>query len=192
MTREQMQLLELEMVSQPVRSLQYMLRRVSQRHGRIPELQPDGRFGERTLEAVLRFQKQMGLPITGVVDQDTWHTLREEWLDVERELAHPRQLRAFPAGEQTGVGESKEYLFVVQAMFQALSRVLDEIQEEQIDGIHNGTSVDNVRWLQNRAHLEETGTLNRETWDALAQLYELFVVREPQEREAIIHALGRG
>ena len=192
MTREQMQLLELEMVSQPVRSLQYMLRRVSQRYRRIPELQPDGRFGERTLEAVLHFQKQMGLPITGVVDQDTWHTLREEWLAVERELAHPRQLRAFPVGERTDAGESKEYLFVVQAMFQALSRVLDEIQEEQIDGIHNGNSVENVRWLQRRAQLDETGVLDRETWDALAQLYELFVVREPQEREKIIHALGRG
>ena len=141
---------------------------------------------------VLHFQKQMGLPITGVVDQDTWHALREEWLDVERELAHPRQLRAFPVGERTDAGESKEYLFVVQAMFQALSRVLDEIQEEQIDGIHNGNSVENVRWLQRRAQLDETGVLDRETWDALAQLYEMFVVREPQEREKIIHALGRG
>ena len=58
MTREQLELLEREMVSQPVRSLQYMLRRVSQRYRQIPQLQPDGRFGERTLEAVMRFQQQ--------------------------------------------------------------------------------------------------------------------------------------
>ena len=192
MTREQMQLLELEMVSQPVRSLQYMLRRVSRRYGQIPELQPDGRFGERTLEAVLRFQKQMGLPVTGAVDRETWYVLRNEWLDVERELAHPRRLRAFPVGEQTEIGESREYLFVVQAMFRALSGVLEEIQEGRIDGIHDGTSVENVRWLQRRANLRESGVLDRETWDALAQLYELFVVRKSQERDGIIFALGRG
>ena len=192
MTREQMQLLELEMVSQPVRSLQYMLRRVSRRYRRIPELQPDGRFGERTLEAVLRFQKEMDLPVTGVVDRDTWYTLRNEWLDVERGVAQPRQLRAFPVGERTEIGESREYLFVVQAMFRALSGMLEEIQEGRIDGIHDGASVENVRWLQRQANLRETGVLDQETWDALAQLYELFVVRKPQEQDKIIFALGRG
>ena len=191
MTWEELRLEE-EMVAQPVRSLQQMLRRLSERHDFLPVLLPNGRFDERTLEAVMLFQKYFRPKVTGVVDQDTWTAIRDEWLDVERELAHPRQLRAFPVGERTDAGESKEYLFVVQAMFQALSRVLDEIQEEQIDGIHNGNSVENVRWLQRRAQLDETGVLDRETWDALAQLYELFVVREPQEREKIIHALGRG
>ncbi len=192
MTREQLELLEREMVSQPVRSLQYMLRRVSRRHRQIPELQPDGRFGERTLEAVMRFQQQMGLPVTGVVDQHSWNILRREWLEVEQELAYPRQLRAFPAGEQTEPGEKREYFLVVQAMFQALSRVLEDIQEEQLDGVLNETSEDNIRWLQNHAQLEETGVMDRKTWDALAQLYELFVVREPDESRRVDHSRGRG
>ena len=192
MTWTQMELLEQEMVSQPVRSLQYMLRRVSHRYRQIPQLQPDGRFGERTLEAVMRFQQQMDLPVTGVVDQETWTAIREEWLEVERELAHPRQLRAFPVGGQVEAGASEEYLLVVQAMFQALSRVLEEIQEESLDGVLNEASVDNIRWLQNHAALEETGVLDRPTWDALAQLYELFVVRAPEKREQIIYTQGRG
>ena len=192
MTREQMERLEQEMVSQPVRSLQHMLRRVSLRHSAIPELQPDGRFGERTLEAVMRFQIEMGLPVTGVVDQQTWHSTREEWLDVERELAQPRQLRAFPLGGRVEEGESPAYLLVVQAMFQALAGVLEEIREDQIDGVQSAVSADNVRWLQRHADLEETGVLDRATWDALAQLYELFVVRRPQGREGLFHPLGRG
>lgn len=192
MTQGQLERLEREMVSQPVRSLQYMLRRLSRRYGSIPELQPDGRFGERTLEAVMRFQKQMGLPVNGVVDQTTWNAIRDEWLDVERELAAPRKLRGFPEGEQADVGESKEYLYIVQAMFQALSMVLEGVQEERIDGIHNGTSVENVLWLQKRAHLEETGAVDRETWDALTRIYELFIVRRPHRSANIIYALGRG
>jgi len=177
MTQEQMDRLEGEMVSQPVRSLQYMLRRISLRHRELPELQPDGRFGERTLESVMRFQKWSGLPVTGVVDQDTWNAIRDEWLDVERELAQPRQLRGFPAGEVVQPGQSREYLYMVQAMFHALSRVMEDLEEEYIDATHSGSSVHNALWLQKRANLKQTGNMDRETWDALTSLYELFVVR---------------
>lgn len=177
------------MVSQPVRSLQHMLRRLSLRYEFLPELQPDGRFGERTLEAVMLFQKHLHPPVTGVVDQDTWTAIRDEWLDLERELAGPRQLRGFPEGERVAVGESREFLYVVQAMFQALAHVLEEIEEERIDGLHSGSSVNNAMWLQNRAGLAQTGEMDWKTWDALSRLYELFVVRKPH---GIVPALGRG
>lgn len=181
--------LEEDMVSQPVRSLQHMLRRLSLRHGFLPELQPDGRFGERTLEAVMLYQKHLHPPVTGVVDQDTWTAIRDEWLDLERELAGPRQLRGFPEEGGAAVGESREFLYVVQAMFQALSNVLEEVEEERIDAIHSGSSVNNVMWLQGKAGLSQSGEMNRETWDALARLYELFVVRRPH---GVVLALGRG
>lgn len=181
--------LEEDMVSQPVRSLQYMLRRLSLRYRFLPELQPDGRFGERTLEAVMLFQKYLHPPVTGVVDQSTWTAIRDKWLALERELARPRPLRGFPLGARVAVGESREFLYVIQAMFQALSRVLEGIEEERIDGIHSGNSVNNVRWLQGSAGLEPTGEIDRATWDALTQLYEMFVVRTPH---AVVPALGRG
>lgn len=181
--------LEEDMVAQPVRSLQYMLRRLSLQYSFLPELQPDGRFGERTLEAVMLFQKYLYPPVTGVVDQGTWTAIRDKWLALERELARPRTLRGFPRGARVAVGESREFLYVIQAMFQALSRVLEGIEEERIDGIHSGSSVNNARWLQKRAGLKETGELDRATWDALSRLYEMFVVRTPH---AVVSALGRG
>ena len=178
MTWEQRERLEQEMVARPVRSLQYMLRRLSTRYEELPELQPDGRFGERTLESVMRYQKRKGLPITGVVDQATWTAVRDEWMEVERDLAHPRQLRGFPVGEVVTPGESRDFLYVTQAMFQALGHSLEDLEEEHIDGIHNGTSVENAMWLQEKAGLERTGNMDRDTWDALSALYELFVVRQ--------------
>lgn len=191
MTREEMERLEAEMVTRPVRSMQYMLRRLSRRYPELPELQPDGRFGERTLEGVMRFQKRMGLPVSGSVDRDTWHVMRDEWLDVERELASPRMLRAFPEGINTREGEREEYLYVIQAMFRSLGNVLEGLEEGGVDGIHRGSSVNNVRWVQRAGQLEETGIMDRETWDALSRLYELFVVRRPGA-EAKVTAAGRG
>ena len=118
-------ILEENMVSRPVRNLQYMLRRLSIRYPDLPELQPDGLFGERTLEAVMRFQKQMGIPVTGVVDPRLWHAIRDEWLSVEHELAHPRKLRGYPEKVTTQPGERGDHLYVVQAMFRALSPFLE-------------------------------------------------------------------
>ena len=45
--------LEREMLAQPVRSLQYMLRRLSETYAFLPEVVEDGIFGEQTLEAVV-------------------------------------------------------------------------------------------------------------------------------------------
>ena len=90
-----LQQLEREMVAQPIRSLQYMLNRLSLRYDFLPALVPDGVFGERTLEAVMLFQRELHPPVTGVVDRETWQAILDEWLDLERELADPRQIRAF-------------------------------------------------------------------------------------------------
>ena len=38
----------------------------------------------------------------------------------------------------------------------------------------------NVRWLQRRAGLTETGIMEIQTWNALTQLYELMVVADPE------------
>ena len=74
-------------------------------------------------------------------------------------------------------------------MFQALSEIMEGLQEERIDGIHSGNSVENTIWLQERADLPPTGKVDRKTWDALTQLYELLVVRTPH---GVVPPIGRG
>ena len=48
---------QLHLIGQPVRSLQTMLRTISFAYPFLPRLTPDGIFGERTLEAVMLFQR---------------------------------------------------------------------------------------------------------------------------------------
>ena len=59
-------------IAQPIRSLQTMLRVISEIDKRIPTVVPDGIYGSTTQQAVTAFQRQHGLPATGVVNQDTW------------------------------------------------------------------------------------------------------------------------
>lgn len=185
--------LEAEMLAKPVSSLQFMLRRLSKRYEELPELIPDGRFGERTLEAVMRFQKRMGMPVTGVVDQQTWTVIRDAWLSVERELAPPRPLRGLPeTGEYAKAGDSAAHLLLVQSMFQSLGRLLEGLETSRMDGVNSAELIQNAKWLQKRAGLPETGSMDKETWNTLVRLYEMFVVRQPQEISAHLPALGRG
>ena len=61
-------IMEAEHNGQPIRSLQYMLNQLAIHNDILTRLAVDGIFGERTLEAVMVFQRENGLPVTGVVD----------------------------------------------------------------------------------------------------------------------------
>ena len=150
------QQLEEEMLSNPVRSLQYMLRRLAGKYNFLPQLALDGIFGERTLEAVMLFQRELAPPVTGVVDQRTWDAIRDAWINLERESAPPRTLRIFPGeGYQVQPGMSGASMILPQTMFQLLRQRLEGIAEGDADGVHGDASVQNTLWLQNLAQLEE-------------------------------------
>lgn len=171
--------LEREMLSNPVRNLQYMLRRLSTRYPFLPQLATDGLFGAETLEAVMLFQRELAPPVTGVVDQRTWDAIHSAWVDLEREVSPPRAVRIFPEeGFQVTPGMSGEYMVLPQTMFQLLSQKLSGIVDSAPDGRHEAASVENTRWLQGLAQLEQTGIMDRKTWDMLSRLYELFITAQ--------------
>ena len=59
-------------VGQPIRSLQTMLRVLAENDERYLPLIPDGIYGPETTRAVTNFQRQHGIPVTGITDQITW------------------------------------------------------------------------------------------------------------------------
>ena len=66
-----------------VRHLQYMLSVLSEYIPRIPEVEVDGIFGPATRTAVLAAQGWFGLPQTGVVDEDTWDEIYDQFAGIE-------------------------------------------------------------------------------------------------------------
>ncbi len=164
------ELVERELLAQPVRSLQYMLRRLSRVYPFLPEIVADGIFGERTLEAVMLFQRELYPPVTGVVDSGTWNAIRARWEQAEKQLAEPRAVRAFP-GEPGKAGAARGNGAMSRTMFRELSRYLDGIVPDDGSG---PDAEENIRWLQRSAGLEETGELDVQTWNALTRLYEVF------------------
>ncbi|MBR5534885.1 MAG: peptidoglycan-binding protein [Ruminiclostridium sp.] len=170
-------------LSTPIRDLQTMLSAISQVHREIPRLWPDGQFGEDTLEAVMVFQRQAGLPVTGEVDQITWEAIVQTHEEVQRQLAPPRPVSLLPHhGSDILPGQSTPLLYPIQGMFLALSLVFDPVRGGAVTGHLDENTAHNIRWVQSKGAREETGILDKDTWEDISRLYETFIARTPEHQ----------
>jgi len=171
---------ETNVQSNAVRSLQTMLRTLSFYYPKLVRLIPNGFFDEKTADAVMAFQQEFGLPVTRSVDNDTWDAIVLAWTATEERMALPRETSNLPDWRYINVpGQRSVYLLLSQSIFKALSTVLEEIESASIDGINAPAHVRNIRWLQRRGGLRETGALGKEEWDLLTRLYSVFILRAP-------------
>ena len=66
-----------------VTNLQYMLSVISYFIPQVPPVNIDGVFGPQTGDAVAAFQRFASLPVTRVVDRNTWDAIYEEYAGIE-------------------------------------------------------------------------------------------------------------
>lgn len=67
-----------------VYQMQQQLARIAKSYPAIPAIVPDGIYGNKTREAVEKFQSVFGLPITGIVDYNTWYEISNIYVAVTR------------------------------------------------------------------------------------------------------------
>ena len=163
---------------QPIRSLQYMLNQLAIHNDVLTRLAVDGIFGERTLEAVMVFQRENHLPVTGVVDLTTWNAIRDAYVHVELMYGFPPALNVLPCGTYTAIeGQECPPVLIVQAMFVSLSKVMTNFSPCKMSSCNDGETPANIRTVQQLAGLPVTGVLDRSTWSYLVQLYQALVTR---------------
>ena len=169
---------ETKMTGQPVRSLQYMLNQLAIHDPKLVRLAVDGIFGERTLEAVMVFQREYHEPVNGVVDLGTWEAIREAYIKIELLYGIPPALNVLPNGGYTAdEGAESEPLIIVQAMFVSLAKKVTNFKPCEMNGCNNGNTLADIRTVQGLAGLPVTGVLDRATWSFLVQLYQALVTR---------------
>lgn len=171
-------------VSQPVRSLQTMLRVLAEDDPALAKVIPDGFYGRQTQHAVEVFQRSRGLPVTGVADLATWDQIRLAYAPARTrtDQAEPLQLILNP-GQVISQGERHPYLYLVQAMLTTLAEIYGSITQVEMTGVLDfvtGQALSDFQYLNN---LEQTGTLDKVTWKHLARHYPLAVnIRMTQNR----------
>ena len=160
-------------VSQPVRSLQTMLRVLAERDDRYTPIIPDGIYSSQTMSAVANFQQNHGLPITGITDQDTWEAIVAEY---EPALVHVDEAQVVEIilnpNEVIRRGQSSPYLYIAQAMLLVLSQQYGTGRPSQ-SGILDSATSDALASFQALNGLPMTGELDKLTWKHLALHFPL-------------------
>ncbi len=161
-------------IGQPIRSLQTMLRVIAEHTGRIPSLVPDGIYGPETVRTVSMFQRQNGLPVTGMTDQETWDAIvavYEPALVEQDEAEHLRII--LNPGQVIRKGERHPHLYLVQSILLVLSEAYGSIGKVTVTGILDDATEDALFSFQQLSGLPATGRLDKRTWKALALHYPL-------------------
>lgn len=161
-------------ISQPVRSLQTMLRTLAEHDSRYQTVVPDGVYSTQTMQAVMQFQRNHGIPATGVTDQHTWEEIaaRYEPALVFIDEAQPVEIILNP-NEVLRQGDSNPYLYVAQAMLLVLSQVYGSIAAPSMTGILDLPTADSLSSFQMIIGLPVTGDLDKHTWKHLALHFPL-------------------
>jgi peptidoglycan hydrolase-like protein with peptidoglycan-binding domain len=161
-------------IAQPIRSLQTMLRVISQEDGRQPSLIPDGIYGNQTLQAVTAFQRNNGLPATGIADQTTWEAIVAAYEPAAVRLgpAQPLEIILEP-GQVLRRGDKTPNIYVLQAVLQVLSDAYDSITPPTHSGILDDATFISIQSFQELTGLPQTGEADKITWKQLALHYPL-------------------
>ena len=161
-------------VSQPIRSLQTMLRHLAENDSRYLTVVPDGIYGNTTMAAVSNFQRLHGIPVTGVTDQDTWEAILAEYLPALIQIAEAEPLMLVLNPNQViRRGERHPHMGVVQAVLALLSEVYGSISMPSRSGILDEQTADSLSSFQYLNSLPMTGHLDKTTWKHMALHYPL-------------------
>lgn len=76
--------LEIGSSGSKVQQMQEQLNAIADAYPALPKISVDGIFGKNTENAIKKFQKIFGLPVTGIVDYSTWYEIQEIYVGVTR------------------------------------------------------------------------------------------------------------
>ena len=161
-------------VGQPVRSLQTMLRVIFSAQNDIPILIPDGIYGASTMEAVSAIQRQEGLPVTGIVNQETWERIYKRY-DIsitESSSAEPIEILLEP-GQIIRKDEYSPYVYLAQSILTQLSQDHPTITKPTHNGVLDQETSASLLAFQKLSNLKPTGELDRLTWKHMAKQFTL-------------------
>ncbi len=161
-------------VGQPIRSLQTMLRVLAEDDRSLPTVIPDGVYGPETITAISAFQRRNGLPVTGVVNQETWEAVVAAYEPalIRIDRATPIEIIMDP-GKIYRRGDSSANLYLLQAMLAFLSRYHSDIGAPGQSGVLDSPTAEALAAFQLLAGLPPTGELDKITWKYLVNQFTL-------------------
>ena len=133
----------------------------------LPTVYPGTTYGENTREAVKEIQRRFDLPVTGVVDLDTWRLI----YDAYRKKRDQRERFPSPAAEKDAfpltVGQRGYEVLLLRGALGALSEFYPSLPRVLPGSLYQTGTANAVRGLQHIYRLEETGEVDVAFWNRM-------------------------
>ncbi len=121
----------------------------------------------------MEFQKTFNLPITGLLDEQTWNTMYNSVTGILDTL--PSTAIALPALLWPGItyelGSEGPGVYMIQQYLSYIASVLEGIPPAEPDGVYGPQTEQAVRQFQEYFGIDVTGVVDHYTWDRIVLIY---------------------
>ncbi len=156
-----------------VQTVQYFLNVLSAYYNTIPSVDINGMLDTQTRSAIMEFQKTFRLPVTGIVDEATWNAMYNNAVGILNTL--PPSAIALPSLLWPGIvyrqGSQGPGVYLIQQYLSYIASVLEGLPPAEPDGIYGPRTEAAVRAFQKYFGINETGVVDRYTWDRIVLIY---------------------
>ncbi len=159
-----------------VRTLQYYLSIIAYFNSDLQPVPLDGNFSAATVDAVERFQAFYGLPVTGIVNSDTWNVIDRIYVETVAALPEGYQgnnAKLYP-GYFLTKGTRGENITDLQTYLNLIGRNIAEVPEVPITGYFGDQTENAVRIFQRLFGIPVSGDVGPVTWYQIALQYDFF------------------
>lgn len=157
-----------------IRQLQYFLAVVAENTNEIPTIEIDSIFGSETRLAVEAFQRLYSIPVTGIVDAETWNTLFNVYRGIitsSPEFYSGIPITPYP-GYALSLGMQSNDVRILQEYLSKLSEIYPSIPPVEVSGVYGTATRDAVYAAQQLFELPIDGIVRLDTWNAIASAYQ--------------------
>lgn len=135
----------------------------------LPPIRITSIFNEETRDAVFSFQSKYGLPVTGIVDRETWNRLLDVYNSTVADLPENYQqyISEIYPGRFLVPGDTGEAVTLIQRSLQNISQNDAAIPYVAITGEYDQATQDAVRAIQNQLGIEANGVVGPIVWSEI-------------------------
>lgn len=157
-----------------IREIQTALRYISRFNSSVPPLFPDGIFGEKTETAVKEFQKLNNMNITGVVDESTWNEIKSAYRELKDINMPPDPVFVYPPELiNLSMNDTFDEVLILQIILKKIADRYENVPNVTLSGIYDPKTREAVIKLQEIFNLNQTGKVDKQTWNKIAGLYSV-------------------
>ncbi len=154
--------------------VQGYLRNIGRLDSDITRVVPDGIFAEETTAAVKSFQRKYGLQETGIVNFETWESIKNKNSEAVFIASEPIQIVRITNEDLPLVkGMDNTFVYTLHLMLNHVALRYDNFTTLPLQSLFDENTEREVkRWQRVISHTE-SGQVDKATWNNLAEFYLL-------------------